>query len=780
MKKRLQVQIVYVCVVLFLIACADSTAESNHPKKPASVQPVKQHPSLVFMQACASDPRLAFIEDRTVLSLERSYQYSSEPSYKLTRDNADLNNLTDGRLSERRDEKIWFERHGVAWYGDHGVDIVIDLDKVAGIGEIAARFLGGREQNGLRFPSRVEVAVSSEGRIYHQVGLYRKLEDSARFGVPDEEGKAWMHTLRFRDLKARGRFVLIRVGFDGNFCATDELFVLESKHAPKADLLGPPTKRPFVFPFGPNRYTAYPLKGDWFAAGLETWTGLGGLNTLQDKKKTVTLVLDLPPDVTLTSTMLNERYGGKPVPAPEPSNIEVDGTAFRRYEIETRGLSERFWMYLFWKTEQPHGWTAPARISSRWDGGEQQPSTVMLHAVNIPEARRPTRYHVSLDWMNQSFWTRNADTVLTALDHCGFTAMPYFGMWAKKTDTELIKNLAAARKRGFEIIYNYSPLHDVSKKSKTNPEVLCRLPGGKSGQLCPSYRGPLLEKHLDIVADGFALMPASWIILDCEVHWSSLMQMTECTRCRTRRKAGESIEDFAGRMGREIFGALRARFESVRKKADGPPFRMGSYAVCPFEERYPALRFKDLYPDILDFAMPSIYTTNPKEVRKRVAAERAKMDRDAIIPWLQPGNHGEKPAAALFEEMLGSLLAGGQGVTYYTHHGFDAADLAAVAQGVLVVNEYEDLMADGTLVTEWSATTAGLGVCGKRWGKRAIWMVTSEQQEPWNGILPQPVGLDVGGTSELSFVAGTLKKTPVVSRQIELAPGQHRVFVVGD
>ena len=191
-------------------------------------------------------------------------------------------------------------------------------------------------------------------------------------------------------------------------------------------------------------------------------------------------------------------------------------------------------------------------------------------------------------------------------------------------------------------------------------------------------------------------------------------------------------------MGRGILGALRTRFESAREKADGPEFRMGSYAVNPFEERYPTLRFKDLYPDILDFAMPSIYTTTPSEVRKRVAAERAMLNRDVIIPWLQPGNQGEKPAAALFEEMLGALLAGSEGVTYFTHHGFDAADLAAVAQGVLVINEYEDLMADGKPVTKWSATTKGLGICGKRRENQAIWMVTSEQQTPWKGTLSNP------------------------------------------
>jgi len=728
---------------------------------------------------CASDPRLAFLEGRRNLARGKPYQYSAEPQYRLTRDEGDVADLTDGRLSARRDERIWFERHCVAWHGDPGVNIVIDLGAVRAVGELAGRFLGGREQSGLRFPNQVEVAVSSDGKTYRRVGLYRKLLDDAAFGTPAEEGEAWMHALRFKDLKARGRYVAFMLRFDGGFCAADELFVLGADHPAEQDRLGAVTTRPVVFPFGPDRYTAYPLKGDWYGAAIETWTCIGGFNTLTDKKKKLTLLLDLPPQVTLTQTMLNERYGGRPAPAPEPANVVVEGVNFRRYEIETRGLSERFWKYLFWKTDQPAGWSAPARIGARWDGGEQKPSEVTFHAVRIPRVDRPQRFHVSLDWMSHTFWSRTQRQVLDVLAHCGFTDMPYFGHHLGKDNTLLKEALQEAAQRGFGTVYNYSPIHAVQGRKKTNPEVLCQLPGGKRGHLCPSYRGPLLEEHLDHVGQGFALQPGKWVFLDCEVHWSSLEHIAECARCQERRQPDETIEDFAARMGREVFSLLRDRLESVRRQQGSPPFRMGSYAVHASRTRYPVLRFKDLHPDILDFGMPSIYTMNPSAVRQRVAADRAEMDHDAVIPWLQPGNIGEKPALALFEEALGCLLSGGLGVTYYTHKGFDAADLAAVARAVAIVNQYETLMAEGTPVAAWDNLADGVGVCGKQRGASAIWMVACEAAEDLETPLPRPRGVQATPT-ELSFDRGTLVKTRAEAPRIKLAPGDVRVYVVGE
>jgi acetyl esterase/lipase len=721
------------------------------------------------------DPRLAFLATRTNLAQGKPYQFSAEPRYRLTADDGDLTDLTDGALSARRDERVWFERQCVAWHGDHGVNLVVDLGAVQGIGEITGRFLGGREQGGLRFPQQVGVAVSADGETYRRVGLYRKTMDDADFGVPAEEGRAWMHALRFRDLRTRGRYVAFMVQFDGSFCASDELFVLAADHFVAQDKPGSPVSRPVVFPFGPDRYTAYPLKGQWFAGPVESWSCIGGRNTLPDKRALVTLILDLPPEVVLTKTMINERYGGRPVPAPEPKEIVEGDSRYLRYEIEARGLSEKFWMYLFWRTDQPADWSAPARLGSRWESGEQPMVALEFRAVDMPAAPRPKQTHVSLDWMSQSFWTRNRDTVLDLLAHCGFTAMPYFKRQAGKLGEDLKDALRAADAKGFEIVYNFSPIHALQAQKKKHPELLCQLPTGKPGHLCPSYRGPLLDEHLDLIAEGFAFHPGHWVFLDCEVHWSSVAQIGECTRCCAQRKDGESDTALAARLGTEIYGMLRDRLEAVRRAQGGPEFRMGSYAIHPSATRYPVLPFDSLYPDTLDFAMPSIYTVDPAAVQTRIEADRSTMARSDNIPWLQPGNMGEKPAEAQFREALSCLLAGGMGVTYYTHHGFDAADLAAVARAILTVNTHEPVFTQGIPIADWDDMAEGFSTCGRMLKGRAVWIVASDRAEPTDIVLPSPQGLR-GVVSELRVEFDKAIEKHVTKGPMPFAAGQTRVF----
>lgn len=234
------------------------------------------------------------------------------------------------------------------------------------------------------------------------------------------------------------------------------------------------------------------------------------------------------------------------------------------------------------------------------------------------------------------------------------------------------------------------------------------------------------------------------------------------------------MEDFAARMGREIFGMLRDRLEAVRREQNAPAFQMGSYAVHPSRTRYPVLRFKDLYPDVLNFGMPSIYTLHPKSVRERVAADRAELPSDAVIPWLQPGTTGEKPASALYEEALGCLLSGGRGLTYYTHHGFDAADFAAVAKALVIVGAYEDTTAGGRPIAEWESSPEGIATCGKQQGKNAIWMIVSDAETATEAALPRPKGI-TGTVTELSVEDGELCRKPAADR-LRLAPGDVRVY----
>ena len=725
-------------------------------------------------RGAADDPRLSFVGKRRNLALGTSYQYSRVPGYRLTTNEGDLTELTDGRLSEHKGERIWFDRHAVAWSGVSDINIVVDLERTQAVGEVAVRFLGGGEQKSLLFPRRVVVAVSEDGEHYSLEAAFQKGSDDKAFGLPAEQGTAWVYPLRFQNTNSPCRFVAISIRVDGSMCAMDELLILEGPSRSGRGRRGTAVPKPTVFPFGPNRYTAYPHKADWYAAETTTWTAISGYNTLPDKTLPVELLIDLPPEVELVQTMINERYGGKPVDAPQPIRIKEDEVDYDRYAVQVRALQERHAFYLFWRTNQSAGWSAPARIAAKWEGGEQPPAHLAIHAVDIPQAPRLKHVHLSLDWMNHTFWVPAEDHVLPIFERCGFTAVPYFGRYTNPNDTQLRDHLLKAKARGFNLVYNWSPMHELEGASQEHPEVLCQLPNGKQGGLCPSYRGPLFDTELERVAASYALAPTSWVFLDCEVHWSTPEQSEQCSRCRAARKQGESTADFLARMGIEIFGGLRRRLEAKAKAAGLSGLRMGSYAIHPSHTRYPVLPFDRLYPDVLDFAMPSIYVHQPKSVGEAVAADRARMQHNHIIPWLQPGNLGEKSSSDIFEELVSALLAGGEGATYYTFHGFDAADFAAVSRAVRTIAPYEQVIANGEPITQWGRTTDYVAY-GKRLDQQAVWMVACDEVRSANVNLKLPFSSQ---QSVFELTDGRKERVELKSGRLsaQLDPGQVRIF----
>ncbi|MEN6404332.1 MAG: hypothetical protein ABFD94_20485, partial [Armatimonadia bacterium] len=86
-------------------------------------------------------------------------RYAPQPGYRLTTDEEDPTNLTDGPFGERTDEKIWFEKRAVCWQSSPLVTIFADLGQVQPIGSVVARFLGGGEQGGLTFPDELRVLL---------------------------------------------------------------------------------------------------------------------------------------------------------------------------------------------------------------------------------------------------------------------------------------------------------------------------------------------------------------------------------------------------------------------------------------------------------------------------------------------------------------------------------------------------------------------------------------------------------------------------------------------
>jgi len=170
------------------------------------------------------------------LALGKRCTFAPTPNYSLTaRGDTDPQDLTDGALSSREDSRLWFDAKAVGWSYAGLAQLAVDLGEVQPIDEVAIRFQGGSPQAGICIPGWVNVLVSDDGEAYYRMASYSKWRpgDKGKYAVPRNEGEAWVHRLRFRDLGARGRFVGLSFYCSG-LTVADELYVFRGAPGPAA------------------------------------------------------------------------------------------------------------------------------------------------------------------------------------------------------------------------------------------------------------------------------------------------------------------------------------------------------------------------------------------------------------------------------------------------------------------------------------------------------------------------------------------------------------------
>jgi hypothetical protein len=142
--------------------------------------------------------------------------------------------------------------------------------------------------------------------------------------------------------------------------------------------------------------------------------------------------------------------------------------------------------------------------------------------------------------------------------------------------------------------------------------------------------------------------------------------------------------------------------------------------------------------------MPSLYAWRPGPIGEEIRLNRAMMRYSDIIPWLQSGNLGEMPAEILRCCLLETLLNGGRGAAYYTHAGFDAADMRAVSQAVAMLRPYEDTIIQGQLLDGATCERESVRLSAIRSGDRALLLVGEYQtSDPIECIVTPPEGFGV-------------------------------------
>ena len=636
------------------------------------------------------------------LALGRKVTFAPAPNYALTaRGGTDAADLTDGKLSTRKDDRLWFDAVAVGWsYAGLG-QMAVDLGAVRNVGELAVRFQGGSPQAGVTVPCWIDVLASADGKAFCRVASCSRFRegDWRKFAVPADEGKPWVHTLRFGGLNVRARYVGVEI-YGAGLSVSDEVRVLAGPAG--AEYRDPDAGEPTAFTVtGPRMYFHKPVVP--VPVNVNAPTPIGWIVPAGAEKARVTATIDLPDGVRF----VGGRFGGTDLAG--LTGEPTDGGAYRRHTFTfIAGKGNKVWRRVYLRAGGGAATPRPIRYRLEWPGGRTPLVEQPVRAVLVPAAPAPKRLMTGLGW-----WSL-ADTIawpdaLGAWRHAGLNTLPLFGRWTNFDDPNTAASIRRFREAGFAVMNIDSTFHQmlasVDRQGKGGP-LRCQLAGGKTGEkLCPSCRGPLYEAELDRVASECVRCRASYLSCDIELWgWRGPTDAEKCTRCRADFERSGAKDWAAWRLakGEQMWGDLAGRIRAACAKAGIEPPELGVYDFRPghsYQEFWP---FDRLYPRLMGNSQVSTYTPlypyHLGLIGDEARADRAKLPRSDVLPWITPGDAGTFPAEAFTCALLECFANGSRGVHFWSGRIWDAEGLAGLAEAIRIVAPVEDVIVNGKLV----------------------------------------------------------------------------------
>ncbi|MEI6501211.1 MAG: discoidin domain-containing protein [Armatimonadota bacterium] len=655
------------------------------------------------------------------LILGRELRYAPQPNYRLTTNATDPADLTNGQFGERTDEAVWFEAGAVGWQGAARPTIFADLGSVQPIGSVVARFLGGRQQPGLTFPDGLRVLLSTDGKDYYQVSARHKrgLDDRSAeaYDLP-EVGVAWVHNFVL-PVGLKARYLALQVYHQQQFICTDELAVVKGPGT-LPDFTPDPTKRVIIVTEGVafNAVTGnvpicqnLPLRAKLDMVDARSGDAYG---------KPCKIVLDLPDTVKFVTE------------GQTPAEVEHGGRKFKRYLVDWKGEGTEFML----QSTLPAGKTDVLYTYGDSGSGPQNERQLTWESIAIPKARVPRRLHVSLAWIYSEAMVKTWPDYFNAMKWLGFNGVGSFPRyWGENSIGENQAILDEGKRAGLQIVVNESPAGAL-EEDRNQQETKSQLEGGKFGDVCPSYRGQYYQKEVASFAQHAAWIKPHAIFYDIEAYWNGSMEAPRCSRCQERFKTGnfKDWDAFRAAMGKEIHEDLKNATEKALGAAgDHPQVLYGSYRTEPIEPLNDGIfAFSNLYPNLLQVGMPSLYVAgNPLAVASNIAANRAKLPANDVIPWLSTGCYGEYDPIHTRDLVLETFANGARGVTYYWYGHFDAGHFKYHAEAIDLLAPIEDIFMDGKPLTGLKCSNAQLKVCGMGAGSEQAVLVAN-----YSGVAP--------------------------------------------
>ncbi len=599
------------------------------------------------------------------------------------------------------------------------MNLAVDLGQEARIDEIAIRLLGGAPQPSISFPGWIEAFVSRDGQRFSKIVEFSRWHpgDFARFNVPADAGKSWIHCLRFTGLSAQGRWIGLRLYATG-LTASDELYVFGAPGGTSAKTdPGAPSG------FSVSRPQLYFHKPELVLATNVVGPVPVGVVVPEPSARPIPLemTLELPSGIQLAAA----RFGESDSADGKPESLPDGGTRWRialaaRASEKTAGR-----LYL----EAP-GWTDGQSGAFRYrfrSGDWESPQVeVPARAVAVPRSPRLERLMLGLGWWSASE-TAHWPGALDAWTHLGLNTFPLFPGWMK-VDDPLWEFADQARRRGFFITTIDSPLHRMLSRHKTKTEIRHQMADGSvSTQMCPSYRGPYYHEEIERFAQGMGRARPDLASVDIELWgWRGPIDSQKCTRCQAdfkRSGLGSWDEWYVARgdeLWRDLVGAARARV----KERGGPEFEIGGYDFRPGAAYQRVWSVDRLCPEWMQSSQVSTYSClypyHLVLVGDEARKDRAAQAHGDVCPWLTPGDAGTFPGESFQWALLECYTNGARGIWFWSSRVWDIESMIACIRVVRAIAPVERILTLGRLAGA-DATVAGPGrVSGMRLGNQMV------------------------------------------------------------
>ena len=624
------------------------------------------------------------------LARGRKVKFSIAPDYRLTSaGNTDETDLTDGRLADMNDDRIWFSKDTVGWYqgAGKGVNFMLDLGNTEPVGDLVVRCLAGQPQPALASPKKLEAFVSSDGKNFYRVASMEKLmpaeknqSDFKNFYFLPENGEAYVYPFVLK-INSNARYIVLRLTGVTGFLCTDELVVLKAQNA-DGSFNEVYTKKPT--PMFSSGLVVIPRDSELVVSRniiTPDFLEIQDMRTGEDSGKPFTLVMELPAGLR----PLNSKAKSTPV----DSNM---------FKWELPGMKAEVPVYIKAETAVPE--QAHAVFYAEYKNVPPNKLNVPVKLIDIPQVPALKRLHVSLVWMTEDN-ALNYPEFFNSWQSMGFNAVGTFPRYWNDTNRQAMKQFVAdARQHGMSIIINSTPTWGYGGlRLPPGAEIYSQTPDGKSKNICPSYFGKYYPAELARIEGEVKQVNPDYVWWDIECWHGGIAEAARCERCLAEAKAaGKDMNDFLEDCGTR---QMKDFYEIVKKAAGGGKMPVvATYDNEPLEPQYQMYNFNKIYPAYIQQAHPSLYVAgNAERVHNSVRGNYKLMKNRNIIPWLTAGTYGEFDSFKIEQMILEALLNGAGGITYFQFSDFDTPqDFFYHAKALAEIAPYEDLIMDGEVL----------------------------------------------------------------------------------